>query len=445
MSRTELGNGSPKRFVAAPLVDSAPPRVLAVEQRAVKARPISAGCKPFHRRGLAGRICDTNPPGPDAWGGDLVAPVTPRRKRPEVADVYYGNVRAEPIAARAVLPPCGGGMHVRAADGLHVMPIHPQAVRGVSIEGPPPGDSGSRCVAAVTPGQPPRSPCRLRRCSHWERRRGIAMARASAGIRLAVLCTVVSASWLVAGPAQADIGNPVGGAVGGSGGDLARDTVGQVRETVSRVRDTVGQVRDTVGQVTDSSDAPRDAVREVAKPAEPASREAASDAHDGATGVSPGAAEPQRDIPQAGASKPQNHRTAPAADAPSDATADASSTVAPQRRKANGSQPAREPTSAVREISRTSAHGNSTHRPVAAELAAPQVDAAPAPHVKPPCAGGSLAVQDLLRCARAGAPIPGLGGFEMILLPAGLVLVGMGLVLVAGGRRHGIPSVQPAD
>ena len=275
------------------------------------------------------------------------------------------------------------------------------------------------------------------------------MARASAGIRLAVLCTVVSVSWLVVGPAQADLGDPVGRAVGGSGGDLVRDTVGQVRDTDGQVRDTVGQVRDpvrdTVGQVKDASDAPKDTVREVAKQAKLSPRKPASDARGGATEVSPAAAETQRDIPRAEGSKPRNHRTAPAADTTSDATADASSPAAPQGRRANGSHPSRKSTSAVKGIPRTSAHGNVMHRPVATELAPRQVDAAPAPHLDQPCAGGSLAVQDLLRCARAGAPIPGLGGFEMILLPAGLVLVGMGLLLVAGGRRHGIPSVQPAD
>jgi len=263
------------------------------------------------------------------------------------------------------------------------------------------------------------------------------MARASAGIRFTALCTALLASWLVAAPAQADLGDPVGGAVSGAGGDLVRDPVGQVR-------DTVVHVRDTTGPVTDSSDAPKDTVREVAESAKPSPQETASSVSGGATEVSQTAAETHPDTPRADASKPQNDRTTPLVHGTSNATSDASSTGPSPRRKARGRQSAREPASAVRTIPPTSAYGDSLHHPVVAERVPQRAATVPAPHVDQPCGGASLAVQDLLHCARAGAPIPALGGSPMILLPAGLVLVGMGLILVTSGRRR-LTSVGPAS
>ena len=238
------------------------------------------------------------------------------------------------------------------------------------------------------------------------------MARAWAGIRIAVACTVFSALWLAAGPAQAGGGDLVDGAVGGAGGGAVRDPVGD-------------GVDGTVGRVTGSSD--------------PVLKDTVRKARGDATRLSQTAAELLRDIPRDVGSEPQNDPATPAADTSSDA----SSNAPRQRQKAHGGQPARERASAVRRIPRTSAHGDSMHRPLVAERGARQVAAALAPHVDNPCASGSLAVRDLLRCARAGTPIPGLGGIPRILLPAGLVMVGMGLILVARGRRRGT-CVGPA-
>lgn len=236
------------------------------------------------------------------------------------------------------------------------------------------------------------------------------MARAWGGIGIAVACTVLSALCLAAGPAQAGGGDLVDGAVGSAGAGAVSDPVGDV-------------VDGTVGQVTGSDPVIEDTVRK---------------ARGDATKLSHKAADLLQDIPRDVGSEPQNDPATPAADSSSDA----SSNAPRQRQKAHGG-PARERASAVRSVPRTSAHSDSKHRPLVAERGARQVAAALAPHGDNPCASGSLAVRDLLRCARAGTPLPGLGGFSRLLLPAGLVMVGMGLLLVARGRRRGT-RVGPA-
>ena len=238
------------------------------------------------------------------------------------------------------------------------------------------------------------------------------MARAWGGFRIAVACTVFSALWLAAGPAQAGGGDLVG-AVGGAGGGAVPDPVGD-------------GVDGTVGRVTGSPD--------------PVLKDTVRKARGEATRLSQTAAELLRHVPRDAGTEPRKDPATPAADTSSDA----SSNAPRQRQKARGGQPARERASAVRRIPRTSAHGDSRHRPLVAERGARQVAAAPAPHVDNPCASGSLAVRDLLRCARAGTPLPGLGGIPRILLPAGLVMIGLGLILVARGRRRGT-RVGPAS
>ena len=253
------------------------------------------------------------------------------------------------------------------------------------------------------------------------------MARAWTGIRIAVACTVFSALCLAAGPAHAGVGDLIDGAVGRAGGGVVGDTVED-------------GVDGTVGRVTGSSDAVlKDTARKVTTPAEPSRQEAPSGPRGNATKLSQAAAELLRDIPRVVGSEPQNDMATPA----SDTSSDASSNAPPQRQKADGGQPARERTSDVRRTPRTSAHDDSMHRRLVAMRGARQVAAALAPHVDAPCASGSLAVRDLRRCARAGTPLPGLGGFPRILPPVGLVMVGMGLILVARGRRRGT-CVGPA-
>ena len=232
------------------------------------------------------------------------------------------------------------------------------------------------------------------------------MARAWDGIGIAVACTVFSALWLAAGPAQAGGGDLVDGAVGGAGGGAVPDPVGD-------------GVDGTVGRVTGFSD--------------PVLKDTVRKARGDATELGQRAAELLRDIPRDVGSEPQNDPATPAADTSSDG----SSNAPRQRQKARGGRSARERAPAVRSVPRKAAHGGSMHRPLVAERGARQVAAAVAPHVDNPCASGSLAVRDLLLCARAGTPIPGLGGLPRILLPAGLVMVGTGLILVARGRRRG--------
>ena len=249
------------------------------------------------------------------------------------------------------------------------------------------------------------------------------MARVSAGIRMAVACTVISASLLAAGPARADLGDPIAGVVGGAGGGAVQDTVGDA-------------VEGTVGQVTDSSDAVlKDTVQKVTKRAGSSLHEASSGARDDVTKLSQPAAEPQPGNPPALGSKPQEDLATPTAD-----TSDALSNAPPQRPKAHSGQPARERASAVG-APRTSAHGDtmhrsgdSMHRLLVAKRGARPMAAALAPQVDNPCESESLAVRDLRHCARAGTPLPGLGGVPMILLQGGLLMVGAGLILVACGR-----------
>ena len=238
-------------------------------------------------------------------------------------------------------------------------------------------------------------------------------------------CTVFSALCLAAGPAHAGVGDLIDGAVGSAGGGGVGDPVGD-------------GVDGTVGRVTGSSDAVlNDTVRKVTTPARPSPQEAPSGPRGNATKLSQAAAELLRDIPRVVGSEPQNDMATPASD-----TSDASSNVPPQRQKAHVGMPGRERTSAVRRAPRTSAHDDSMHRLVAMR-GARQVATALTPHVDPACASGSLAVRDLRRCARAGTPLPGLGGFPSILPPAGLAMVGMGLILVARGRRR-VACVGPA-
>lgn len=237
------------------------------------------------------------------------------------------------------------------------------------------------------------------------------MARGSVGIRLAVACTVFSAFLLAAGSAQAEVGGPVDDAVGGGG--AAGDTVEEGLD-------------DTVDQVTDSSQPLlEDTVQKVTKPAGPSSQEAPSGARDDGSRPSRGAAEAQRDVPRVG-SQPQ--------DDPGTAAVDTSATAPPKRQKARS--------------------GHAVRERAAAEGRARQGAGAHPPDV-PACKSGSLAIRDLRRCARAGTSLrgpvpdievrgktastslPGLGGVPDNLLPAGLVMVGLGLVLVACGRRRG--------
>ena len=121
------------------------------------------------------------------------------------------------------------------------------------------------------------------------------MARPWAGIRIAVACTVFSALWLAAGPAQAGGGDLVG-AVGGAGGGAVPDPVGD-------------GVDGTVGQVTGSSD--------------PVLKDTVQKARGDATRLSQTAAELLRDIPRDVGSEPQNDPATPAADTSSDASSNA--------------------------------------------------------------------------------------------------------------------------
>lgn len=211
------------------------------------------------------------------------------------------------------------------------------------------------------------------------------MVRAWTGIRIAAACTLFSALTLAAGPAQAGV-DLVDGAAGGEGGGALGDPVEDV------VRETVN---DTVGRVTDSSDAVlRDIVRKVTEPA--------------------------RRSPQA---RPSHQ----------EASSVASSSAPPRGQEAHGGQPARE-----------RARDGWNRRPPTAVRGARPVAAAPTPHVVHPCESGSLAARDLRGCARAGIPLPGLGGPPRILPVAGLAMVGSGLLLVARGRRRGT-CFGPAD
>ena len=235
------------------------------------------------------------------------------------------------------------------------------------------------------------------------------MARAWAGTRVVLACTVFSVLCLAAGPAHAGAGDLV---------------------------DSAG----AVGGVTDSTESVlNDTVRKVTRAAgSPSPQEPPSGPRDDVSQLSEAAAELVRDVPRVLDPEPQNGRTSPAPDTSSDIVSNA-----PRRRdKAHGGRPARERTSAVaRAPRRSSAYDDSMHRPRLA-VRGRHATAAPAPYVHP-CESGSLAARDLLRCARAGMSLPGLGGFPMILPPAGLVMVVLGLVLVACGRRRGT-CVEPA-
>ncbi len=246
------------------------------------------------------------------------------------------------------------------------------------------------------------------------------MARARAGARAAVACTLFAALCLAPEPAHAGVGDIVDDPVGSAG---------------------------AVGGASDSSEAVlEDTVREVTSAGSPSPQEPPPGPGHHASELSEAAAELVRDVPGVLDLEPQNDGATPASDtssSPSPSTApDTSSSGGRQREKAHGDRVLRERTSAVKGNPRTSANEGQTNQPRLAARGSRHGAAAPARRVAP-CASGSLAPQDLLRCARAGISLPGLGGLPKILPPAGLVMIGLGLILVACGRLRGT-RVGPA-
>ena len=244
------------------------------------------------------------------------------------------------------------------------------------------------------------------------------------------MCTVLVASSVAGGPAQAGVGDIVDEVVSGAGGQLEPDSV---RDTVDATVDGVAQTADEL-----SEDA-RDVVRTATEAATQSPEEASPGTTGDATTPSAPAGDSRRDDPGTAAPTPPEQPRASAADSSSRA----SSSPHPQR--GDSGQPDRERASAAATRgSRAEAHGSPVHRHLFRRHRAPQMvaapappeDAASAPRVEPACATDSLAVDDLRRCARANPSLPGLGGVPMALPPAGLVMVGLGLVLLARGRRR---------
>lgn len=210
----------------------------------------------------------------------------------------------------------------------------------------------------------------------------------AAGIRWAVACAVLSAPWMVAGPAQAGAGDLVDGAAA-----------------------VPGAADEAVARVTGSPDAVvEDVVRQVTRqPEQQAAGSTPQDDHASTTHTSP-----------AGSHAPSNREAAP--DRPAQELTPAEEKRTPRARPA---------------------YDDPVDRAPVVEAASRRSAAAPSPRVADACESSSLAARDLRRCARATTSLPGLGGVPVTLLPAGLVMVAAGLVLVARGRRRRT-HVRPA-
>lgn len=248
------------------------------------------------------------------------------------------------------------------------------------------------------------------------------MAQTCSGIRRVVVCTVFTGFWLAAGPAHAGVG------------DLADDALGGAGAVGNTVGDAVDDTVDTVGKVAGSADdTVKDTVRNVTKNAEPSTQEGSSGAGGGATEPSRAPAEPRRDGPKVVAA-PQRAPVTPALDASPASPSDARALRGEAQRDQRSQERSR--ASAVSRGRRTSPPRDVAHRTDVAVRGAQEVAAPLALPADHPCASGSLAAHDLRQCARADLSLPGLGGVPMMLVPAGLVLIGLGLLLVARGRRR---------
>lgn len=249
------------------------------------------------------------------------------------------------------------------------------------------------------------------------------MAHRMSGITAAVLCTVLSTCFS-AGPAHAGVGDAVDGVTGTAGNvvnDEVKDPVGEVTGTAATA------VKETVQKATEV----------VSPPAQEGSPGAG--AGGGETEATPAPAQPQQEAPQPVAPQPQEDQAPPA-------SATTTTSPAPAERKE------------VPRGARSRARGSATEHTRGASLSALSMRrfrsierrtlpvTAPLPTARS-CESDSLVSRDLRSCARAATPapqgtfLPGLGGVPLVLVPVGLLVLGLGLVLVALGRRRGTPAV----
>jgi hypothetical protein len=252
------------------------------------------------------------------------------------------------------------------------------------------------------------------------------MAFAVARIRIIVVAAVLSATWLP-GVSHADVGDPLDAVVGTTGGVEVPDPLADAGDsTVGKVTDASEDAEDTLRKTTQPVQRTvRDLVRRATESVQPAPEETSSDVETDTAETIQASDRPHRDPgPAIGSRQLADHARGQA-----DRNRAAVMTTTAQKRSGSGRS------------NSPAGRGQRGAGPVtlAREL--------PAGH---PCASGSLAARDLRLCARAGTgtgagastSLPELGGIPGTLLPAGLVLLGLGLILVACGSRRGT-SVAP--
>lgn len=232
-----------------------------------------------------------------------------------------------------------------------------------------------------------------------------------------------------AGPAQAGLADPVGTVVNG---------VEEVHEPLrDAVDDTVREVTRSADHVVGAADrTAADTADEVVEVVQRVERSVTRSA--GARGAAPRPTGAAADVPRhpagsrgdptpRGRSQPQHDRPR--------AAATGAAIASPLRQRAHRARSSRHE---APHVGSRRATGAETPRRLGDGTAGPP---RPQDH---PCASGSLAVQDLRRCGRAGLPLPpradtslpSLGGVPRLMLPTGLALLGVGVVLVAGSRRR---------